>query len=108
MKIYQDMNLSEFEFWSGAVYTRNLFSEEELEQLESALECEYPDGMTDVQLNSLFWFEPEWLCELLGIDYENDFLKRESQDSCFERKVKNETERFESKSDSATETGVFM
>ena len=44
------------------------------------MEAEYPDGMTETQLNDLFWFEDKYLCELIGIDYKNDYLKRENGD----------------------------
>ena len=56
-----------------------MFTDEELDSLESILETEiYPDGIGETELNDLFWFEDEYLCELLGIDFENDFLKREN------------------------------
>ena len=79
MKISYEESLRDFEFWGVAKYGRNLFTDEELSQLESILENEYPDGMTETELNDLFWFEDKYLCELLGIDYENDYLKREKE-----------------------------
>ena len=79
MKINYEESLHDFKFWSGAEYNRNLFTDEELDSLESILETEYPDGMGETELNDLFWFEDKYLCELLGIDYENDYLKRENQ-----------------------------
>lgn len=81
MKINYEESLRDFKFWSGAVQTRELFTDEELDSLESILETEYPEGMNETELNDLFWFEDKYLCELLGIDYENDYLKRESSDS---------------------------
>lgn len=81
MKINYEESLRDFGFWSGAEYNRNLFTDEELDSLESILETEYPDGITETELNDLFWFEDKYLCELIGIDYENDYLKRESSDS---------------------------
>lgn len=80
MKIYNDISIRDFGFWSGAVYNSGLFTDDELDKLESVLESEYPDGMSYTELNDLFWFEDKWLCELIGIDYENDFLKRENEE----------------------------
>jgi len=31
---------------------------------------------TETDINDLFWFENEMLCEWLGIDYEEDYLAR--------------------------------
>ena len=56
---------------------RDLFTCEELEQLESVLESTYPDGLCEYDIENLFDDEGQYACELLGIDYENDFLKRE-------------------------------
>ncbi len=40
------------------------------------LEDIYPEGMTDTEINDLFWFEEETLCEWIGIDFEEDYLNR--------------------------------
>ena len=76
MKINYEESLHDFEFYGGAQYTRELFTSEELDRLESELELQYPDGIYEDELNSLFRYEEKYLCELIGIDYENDFLKR--------------------------------
>lgn len=73
MKATIELNLVNFEFWSGA--KDHEFTNLELEQLEFHLEMLYPDGMTETQINDLFWFEEEFLCECLGIDV-NDYLER--------------------------------
>lgn len=80
MKINYEESLRDFKFWSGAEHNRNLFTDEELDRLESELELQYLDGITESELNDLFWFEDEYLCDLLGVDYKNDYLKRENQD----------------------------
>lgn len=50
---------------------------EELENIEFILEDIYGDeGLTDTQLNDIFWFESDWLCEMLGIDID-EFIERE-------------------------------
>ena len=74
MKITSELNLSNFDFWSGA--KDHKFTNSELEQIELILSDFYPDGITDTQLNDLFWFEEENLCDRIGIDYEEDYLNR--------------------------------
>lgn len=70
MKIYEEKSLKDFEFWSGARDTVKYLTDDELDTLESILEDMYPDGIDDGELNDLFWFEDDWIAELLGY---NDF-----------------------------------
>ena len=74
MKITSELNLTNFEFWSGA--KDHKFTYNELKEIESQLEDLYPDGMTETQVNDLFWFENETLCDWIGLDYEADYLER--------------------------------
>lgn len=74
MTITTEQSLFHFQFWSGAIANRNRFSYDELETLESILEDCFPEGINETQLNDIFWFEPETLCEWLDIpleEYEN-------------------------------------
>jgi len=69
MKIYQDINLSDFEFWSGAKTWAAEFTSEELDQIGEILENDgyAPEGgWTDTAVNDLFWFEPEFVASLIG------------------------------------------
>ena len=68
MKIYQDINLSEFEFWSGAKAWAAEFTSSELDKIGDILEDGYgpEDGWTDTAVNDLFWFEPEFVASLIG------------------------------------------
>ena len=66
MKIYEDLNLSGFEFWGGASATVEQLTEEDLEILENALTEEYPDGIGKTELNDLFWFEEDTIAAWLG------------------------------------------
>lgn len=75
MKITSELNLSNFEFWSGA--KDHKFTYNELQEIESQLEGFNPDGMTETQINDLFWFEDETLCEWIGLDYESEYLERD-------------------------------
>jgi hypothetical protein len=66
MKLYKDESISSFEFWIGAKDTAKYLTEDELNTIESILEEQYPDGMSETELNDLFWFEDDTLAEWLG------------------------------------------
>ena len=71
MKITREMNLRNFEAWSGAKNTLNKLIElGKCEELETVLEDLYPEGMTETQLNDVLWFDVEWIYETLGIKEE--------------------------------------
>lgn len=64
-------SLANFEFWSGAKYRAATLTYEQLERLDDLV----PDAMgwndTDsipskTQINDLFWFEEDFIAELLG------------------------------------------
>lgn len=74
MKITTDLDLANFNFWSGA--KDHSFDYSELKEIENILEDLYPDGMTETQVNDIFWFDDETLCEWIGIDYD-EYLERE-------------------------------
>lgn len=73
MEVSRELNLTTFEFWCGA--KDHEFTYTELKEIEYILDDLYPDGMTETQVNDLFWFESEFLCESIGIDYE-EYLER--------------------------------
>lgn len=69
MKIYQDINLSDFEFWSGAKAWAAEFTSSELDKIGEILENDgyAPEGgWTDAAVNDLFWFEPKFVASLIG------------------------------------------
>ena len=67
MKIISTIDsITEFEPWSYAVSRYETLTNAQLEQLDRELEQLYPEGMTDTQLNDIFWHEPDWIAELLG------------------------------------------
>ena len=66
MKIYREESLSGFEFWSGAKDFAEKLTDNELDRMKNCLEEIYPDGMDETQINDLFWFEPETVCDWLG------------------------------------------
>lgn len=77
MKIYKEESLSNFEFWSGAKDFANKLTDSEFDTIEAFLETEYPDGMSETEINDFFWYEDEFICrEILCIDYD-EVLDRE-------------------------------
>ena len=71
MKITSEMSLKNFKAWSGAKDTLNKLIElDKCDDLEFILESEYPNGLTDTQLNDLLWFDQDWIYETLGIEEE--------------------------------------
>ena len=76
MKIYREESLSGFEFWSVAKDFAEKLTDNELDQVEVILTDTYPDGMDETELNDLFRFEPETVCDWLGLDY-NEVMERD-------------------------------
>ena len=70
MIIKTEQSLRYLDFWSGAKANAEMMTAEELDSVENALEELYPDGMTDTEINDLFWFDFEYVCELIGLEYD--------------------------------------
>lgn len=69
MKIYKEVDYSEFEFWSGAVDTVNLLTSRELERVWEELEncwVENNEMPSETDINDFFWFETDTIAEWLG------------------------------------------
>lgn len=66
MKVYRDENISDFEFWSGAKDTVKYLTYDEMDTIESILEELFPEGMSETELNDLFWHERDTIAEWLG------------------------------------------
>ena len=74
MKYTKNINLTNFEFWAGA--EDHKFTFDELEMLEYTFEEYYNyTPPTETEINDMFWFEEEILCEWIGLDYD-DYLER--------------------------------
>lgn len=73
MRIYSEMPLSDFQFWSGGLERAKNLSEEEFDDIECMLTELNPDGMEDVEVNDLFWFDFDTIAQHLGCADEEDF-----------------------------------
>ena len=72
MKVYNEITLSNrnFEFWGGAKENAESLTNEQLDTVEAILEDLYPEGISDTQLNDIFWFDFDQVREWLGIESE--------------------------------------
>ena len=73
MKVVSELELVNFDAWSGAVETKQRIIEEgKSEEFDALIEELYPDGLTDTQLNDILWFDGDWVFETLGIQDEEE------------------------------------
>lgn len=62
---------NKFQPWAGAIDTYETIIENNcLSAFEAMIEELYPDGIEDITLNDLLWFESEFIFENLGIEIE--------------------------------------
>ena len=72
MKVYYELDLENFEAWSGAEDTLDrIRNEGKVGTLEAILEDAYPDGIDETQLNDLLRLDDELVFEWLGIRSES-------------------------------------
>lgn len=83
MKVIQEINLFDFQFWAGAKGLAQKLLYEEFETIERELEdyLEQIDEIwDDTQINDFFWFEDDTIAEWLGYEDEDqmwsDMLSR--------------------------------
>jgi hypothetical protein len=67
MTIKQEMNLEDFPFWDGARYTDSMLKWTELQTIENELVAQ-KDEWDATELNDLFWFERDYIAEILGYE----------------------------------------
>ena len=73
MIIKTETNLRNFEAWGGAIETKKLILDAEMEEeFEELIEEIYPDGLSDTKLNDILWFDDNWILETLGIEEEEE------------------------------------
>lgn len=78
MKIYRDIPLTKFEFWGGGKDRAECLTDDELNQIERILEFIYPEGLSEGEINNMFWFEDDMIAEWLGYGcFEEILMERE-------------------------------
>ena len=81
MKVYKEESLSNFEFWSGAKDRIKYLNDNDFDVIESILEDIYPEGVDETTINDIFWFEEDWVAEMLGYsDFEELITDREDKE----------------------------
>lgn len=58
--------LSQFEFWSGAKERTDHLTTEQLDQLDYMIPDALGEKPTDTAINDLFWFEEDYIAQMLG------------------------------------------
>jgi len=77
MKIYRDIPLTQFEFWAGAKDTVEHLTEFELKEIELILEDLCWEGLSEEQLNDIFWHERDLIAEWLGYEDFDEIMRRD-------------------------------
>lgn len=81
MKIISETEIKNFEFWSGGRdRALEIKSDEDWKTIEYMLEELYPEGITDTQLNDIFWFDFDTLAEWLGYESECHYFYGAAKD----------------------------
>lgn len=75
MYVKRDIYLKDFEFWCGAKDTVKYLDDEDFLQLEQLFEELYPEGIDETLLNDIFWFEEDFLAEMLGYESFEDWME---------------------------------
>lgn len=78
MLVKKEMNVYNFEFWSGGADTVEELTSEELETVWNYLEETNEDGMDETAINNFFWFERDFIAELLGFNNFDEIMERNS------------------------------
>lgn len=74
MQIVDEIVLHNFKPQGGAVSVFYRLTTEEIDSLEEIL-IDSGRILSTTDVNDIFWFESEWICDILGIDYE-EFWER--------------------------------
>ena len=82
MKVIKEVyEIGDFEFWSGAEITAQVLDDNgDFETVMDMLEELYPDGVTDTTLNDMFWFESDFIANLLGYDSWEEYENKDNED----------------------------
>ncbi len=78
MIITTEKDLTNFKFWAGGKALAKKLTYTELQQITEQLEELYPEGMTETQINDLFWFEENFICEMIGENIEEVLQRSEN------------------------------
>lgn len=67
MRMYEEKDLKDFEFWGGAIATAEMLTEEDFEDIEAFMnDC--GEEWSVNAINDLFWFDDESIAMWLGYE----------------------------------------
>ena len=66
MKVYSEKGFNDFEFLSGAKDRAEKLTTDEGNAIFACLEECYPEGLSETEINDIFWFEEDFIAEVLG------------------------------------------
>ena len=66
MIVTSEIDLRNFEGWSGGESTLATLSYDQIDTLQFILEDAYPEGIDETHLNDILRFETDWIAEMLG------------------------------------------
>ena len=79
MKYAKEQSLRDFQFWSGAADRVKDLTGEDLDTIEAAIEdCFGEDIPTEGEINDIFWFDSDWVAQILGYDGWDDLIEKRS------------------------------
>lgn len=76
MKVYREISLTEFEFWGRAKDRVKYLTQDELDHIEVFLEDFYPEGLSETDLNDLFWCDDDLVAQWLGYEHFGEIMER--------------------------------
>lgn len=76
MTVKKEIALKDFEFWSGGADTAKYLSDEEFDIIEVQADEIFPDGADETDINYFFWFEDDFIAELLGYNNFEEIMNR--------------------------------
>ena len=110
LTIIRETDLTDFDFWSGAVDRARCLTDDELRTIANYL-CElYPEGMSDTAINDFFWFEEDTIAEWLGYDSFDEIYNRDDMDESLSDRIRKGNLDYNGYNDShyAEENGVHV
>lgn len=75
MLVKKEVDAMNFEFWSGGEDTVVELTLDELETVWNYLEETYEGEMEETQINDFFWFEREFIAEMLGYESFDEIME---------------------------------
>jgi len=80
LKIFTEISGHNFDFFGGARDTAKYLTYDELDNIFYQLREIYPDGVSEITINELFWFDEDLIAEMLGYDNFDELMEDRKND----------------------------